>query len=239
MTELEQAIEHAVQQRRTVHERIVAIREELPAIGKDNTIQGGGPSYKYRSIEHIKAALAPLLAKHGVFYVPVKVLKSKRRERAYGSRGTLHNEAVLRVKFRIYGKDGTHVTAVGEGEGLDSSDKATNKAHTGAEKNMLIELFCIGDGAADPDHERPGDDEGPTPVEQLWERKQAKGRAFTILKEGMPELEARGVVNELWETVGPDGEGPWPEGVLQAYWSAATARAVESAAPFDDGPGAA
>jgi hypothetical protein len=49
----------------------------------------------------------------------------------------------LTVEFDFYADDGSNVTAVGVGEAMDSSDKASNKAMSAAHKYVLMETFLI------------------------------------------------------------------------------------------------
>ena len=60
------------------------------------------------------------------------------------------------IKYTFYAEDGTFVTAVVIGEGMDSGDKATNKAMSIAFKYALFQIFCIPtEEMADPDSESP------------------------------------------------------------------------------------
>jgi hypothetical protein len=148
---------------RTIHERLIAVQDDLPAIGKGgyNTQQ----QYAFRGIEHVLTALNPILCKHGVFVVPTAVKRiADVRE---SSRGNKVYAVALKVRFTFYGILGDSVEAVTWGEGTDSLDKATNKAHTGAYKNALHEVFAISSAeqaATDPDRQsgrsNSGDDDG-------------------------------------------------------------------------------
>lgn len=138
--------------RPSVFQRVAAVIEDLPAIGKDqrNTQQ----NFNFRGIEDIMRALKPLLAKHQVIVVP-NVVERQDSERPTKSGGTLYT-VLLHVRFTFYGPDGDSFTASGWGEGTDSGDKATNKAMTGAFKYVLVQVFSIADaGTADADAESP------------------------------------------------------------------------------------
>jgi hypothetical protein len=137
---------------RTIHERMVAILGELPAIGKDqeNTQQ----NFHFRGHDDILNALNPLLAKHGVFIVP-NVLERVVALRTTGNNKSMY-EVNLHVEFTFYGLDGSSIVATTWGEGTDMGDKATNKAMTMAFKNVLNQSFSISsEEFTDADSESP------------------------------------------------------------------------------------
>ncbi len=122
-----------------IYESINAIMQEVPAIAKDRTnLQ---QNFKYRSIEQVMNALQPILAKHKVFVVP-QILEQIREERQTQKRSNLIY-SILKVKFTFYAEDGTFVEAITTGEGMDSGDKASNKAMAVAMKYALFQTFCI------------------------------------------------------------------------------------------------
>lgn len=136
----------------SVFERMVAILDELPAIGKTQKNQQQG--FNFRGHDDVLNALNPLLAKHGVFIIP-DVLERIPAERQTKSGSTMY-EVNLHVRFFFYGADGDSFTASTWGEGTDSGDKATNKAMTMAFKNVLIQAFAINTSDnVDADHHAP------------------------------------------------------------------------------------
>lgn len=98
-------------------------------------------NYKFRGIDEIYNAVNSALVEHGVFTVPT-VLKEVREERQSKS-GTAMFYVVLDVAYDVYGPDGSSFRAVVRGEGMDTSDKAGNKALAAAHKYLLLQLFCI------------------------------------------------------------------------------------------------
>jgi hypothetical protein len=112
---------------------------EIGAIGKNskNAQQG----FFYRGIDAVQNALNPVLAKLGLFICP-EVLEQTREERQTKSGNTLLY-SILKVKFTIYAPDGSNVSCVVIGEGMDSGDKASNKAMSVALKYACFELFMI------------------------------------------------------------------------------------------------
>lgn len=124
---------------RTVHERIVAVLGDLPAIGKNQ--RNVQQNFNFRGIDDVLNHLNPLLAKHGVFFVPTVL------ERTDALRTTAKGSALyvvnLHVRYTFFGLLGDSVAADGWGEGTDSGDKATNKAMTGAMKYVLFQVFAV------------------------------------------------------------------------------------------------
>ena len=100
--------------------------------------------------------LHPLFAKYGVLMVP-EVLESTREERVTAKGGALIS-AILKVKYHFTAIDGSEVTATVIGEGMDTADKASNKALAVAFKYVALQVFCIPTeevGQDDPDNYTP------------------------------------------------------------------------------------
>lgn len=124
---------------RTVHERMVAIIDELPAIGKNQ--RNEQQKFNFRGHDDVLNALTPLLAKHGVVIVPhVLDRVTGRRETRSGS---VMYEVNLHVEYTFYGAGGDSIAGSAWGEGTDMGDKATMKAGTMAFKAILNQAFAI------------------------------------------------------------------------------------------------
>ena len=135
-----------------IYQAITDIMSEGYAITKDkrNAQQG----FKYRGIDDVLNTFQPLLAKHHVFVVP-EVLDQQRQERTTGKGGSLLY-SLLRMRYTFYAEDGSSVSAVVVGEGMDSGDKASNKAMSVAMKYAMFQVFCIPtEEMQDPDAETP------------------------------------------------------------------------------------
>jgi len=90
--------------------------------------------------------------KYKVFIVP-EVLEQTREERTTKNGNTVIY-SVCKVKYTFYADDGSSVQAVVVGEGMDSGDKATNKAMSIAFKYACFQTFCIPtEEMVDPDTE--------------------------------------------------------------------------------------
>lgn len=127
---------------------IIEVMRELGPIPKGDTAPASMGNYSFRGIESIMARLGPLLAKHGVVIVPhSRVLGTE----AAPSMPNGWVDVTLSVEWRVYGPDGSWISASTNGVGRDKNDKGANKAMTQAYKYLLMELFAIGDGEADSD----------------------------------------------------------------------------------------
>lgn len=135
-----------------IYQAITNIMSEGYAITKDkrNAQQG----FRYRGIDDVLNTFQPLLAKHHVFVVP-EVLDQQRQERTTGKGGSLLY-SLLRMRYTFYAEDGSSVSAVVVGEGMDSGDKASNKAMSVAMKYAMFQVFCIPtEEMQDPDADTP------------------------------------------------------------------------------------
>ena len=133
-----------------IYEAIASVMKKGYAVGKDkkNTQQ----NFMYRGIDDVMNTFQPLLADAGIFIVP-EVLDQKREERQTAKGGNLIY-SVLKVKYTFYAEDGSCVCATVIGEGMDSGDKASNKAMAVAMKYAMFQVFCIPTAEmVDPDSE--------------------------------------------------------------------------------------
>lgn len=127
-----------------IYKKMSEVMKDIGSIGKDqkNTVQG----FKFRGIDQFVNALYPALTKHGVFMTPRATAfahEIKEVTRSNGKAG-VDKHVSIQVEYDFYAEDGSKVT-VGPipAEGLDSGDKATNKALSAALKYALIQTFSI------------------------------------------------------------------------------------------------
>jgi hypothetical protein len=136
----------------TIYKAINGVMSDIGAVGKDsyNEMQ----KFKFRGIDAVMNALYPALVKNKVFVVP-EVLEQTREERQ-SSRGGNLIYSICKIRFTFYAEDGSFVQAVTVGEGMDSGDKATNKAMAIALKYAFFQVFCVPtEEMSDPDAESP------------------------------------------------------------------------------------
>lgn len=139
-----------VARKMNIYEAISRCMEEIGAVGKDAVNKQQG--FKYRGIDAVMNAINPALVKNHVFIVP-EVLEQQRQERTT-NKGAVLIYSICRIKYTFYAEDGSSIEAITVGEGMDSGDKATNKAMAIAFKYACFQVFCIPtEEMKDPDAE--------------------------------------------------------------------------------------
>lgn len=176
-----------------IFEKMTAAMADIGAISKTQTNQQ--QHFRYRGIDDAMNALYPVLAKHGLFLVP-EVLEQTREERVTKSGGNLIY-SILKVRYTMYAGDGSSVSAVVIGEGMDSADKSSNKAIAAAMKYAIFQMFCIPTEDMrdnDPDKETPPDskplDCKPAPAYHPAEDIKAIKQRYQIDNEGFSRMRA-------------------------------------------------
>ncbi len=133
-----------------IYKAIADVIADVGAVGKDKVNKQQG--FKFRSVDDVYNALHPALAKNKVFIVP-EILDQKRETHQTKS-GTQMILVICKIRFTFYAEDGSYIQSVIIGEGLDTGDKATNKAMAIAYKYACFQVFCIPtEEMADPDSE--------------------------------------------------------------------------------------
>lgn len=162
-----------------IFEAINKAMADIGAVGKNqkNSTQG----FMYRGVDAVMNAINPALVKNKIFVVPT-VLEQTREERTT-NKGGLLIYSICKIKFTFYAEDGSSVEAITIGEGMDSGDKATNKAMSIAFKYACFQVFCIPtEEMADPDAETHDVSPKKSPKEQSTE-KISPEQKVAILKE--------------------------------------------------------
>lgn len=113
--------------------------------GGENKSQG----FKFRGIEQLTKACAPIFKEVGIVMVPYMRNVPDPAQPAKGFR------SIIEAGYTFYAEDGSSVTARTIGEGVDTYDKATNKAMSAAFKYALLQTLCIGDPDDDADGHAP------------------------------------------------------------------------------------
>lgn len=164
-----------------IYGKIADCMRQLRAIGKDSLNEQ--QKFMYRGVDAVMNALNPVLTQNRMFCVP-EVLEQRREERQARSGGNLIY-SILRMRYTLYAEDGSSVSAVVVGEGMDSADKSSNKAMSVAYKYAMFQIFSIPtEEMVDPDGETPPEstrkaaqtqqepDRAPTPPPaQAWNAK--------------------------------------------------------------------
>jgi hypothetical protein len=134
-----------------IYKAINAVQSALSreGISKDRNNQQQG--YKFRGIDDVYNALAPLLAANGLCILP-RCTERVCVERV-NAKGTALFYVTVRAEFDfVASEDGSKHTVATYGEAMDSGDKATNKAMSAAYKYAAMQAFSIpteGDNDAD------------------------------------------------------------------------------------------
>jgi hypothetical protein len=135
-----------------IYAAISNVMSEIGAITKDKKNQQQG--FMYRGVDDVMNALQPILIKYKVFIVP-ETLEQTREEKT-SKAGSALIYSICKIKYTFYADDGSNIIAVVIGEGMDSGDKATNKAMAIAFKYVCFQVFCIPtEEMKDPDAETP------------------------------------------------------------------------------------
>ena len=165
-----------------IYEAISATMADIGAVGKNskNTQQG----FMFRGIDAVMNAIQPAMKKNGLFVVP-EVLEQTREERTT-QKGGLLIYSICKIKYTFYAQDGSNISAVVIGEGMDSGDKATNKAMSIGFKYACFQVFCIPtEEMQDPDAEV----HEPVPKKSLNPQK-AEQQAIAEQKIGEAKIKA-------------------------------------------------
>jgi len=147
-----------------LYQKIAAISAGLGAIQKDGDFDGGGVKYKFISHAALMGHLRSELARHNIVIVPeiveaVTTEREKNTEWQGKAKVSMERRVTTRMLFTVIDGDDpeTRFTAQWAGEGIDSGDKATQKAATSGEKYLYMKLFKVSD-KDDPDAENPSAD---------------------------------------------------------------------------------
>ena len=133
-----------------IFEKICAVQSEIGCIGKgEKNIKQG---YNFRGIDTVYNELHDIFVKHNVFST-TEVLEDKHEERKTKS-GSVLIYRILKIKYTFYAEDGSCVSSTVIGEGMDTGDKASNKAMAVGHKYALLQLLTIPTlEQKDPDYE--------------------------------------------------------------------------------------
>lgn len=155
-------------------------------------------TYRFRGIDQMYNAVGPALRRHGVFTLPAKVEATYSRGSTSGGGGM--RECTVTVTWDIWGPAGDRMTAQSVGEGMDTSDKATNKAVTAAHKNLFVPALAIPteDPKSDPDNTSIQRGEQPMPkatdfCDEIGDPRTSMGR----LKQIRSELHRHNLANRV------------------------------------------
>jgi hypothetical protein len=139
---------------RHVYTAINAVQDEIAKIGIQKDKKNEQQGYKFRGIDDVYNALAPLLAKHKLCIIPA-VIGRTMVERQTRTGGSIFYVTVECEFYFVSAVDGSRHIAKTFGEAMDSADKATNKAMSAAYKYLTLQTFCIPVEGQDADVNTP------------------------------------------------------------------------------------
>lgn len=135
-----------------IYKAISGVMQDVGAVSKDRV--NVAQKFKFRGIDDVMNALHPAMVKNKVFVVP-DIIEQNREIREMKS-GAVLIYSICKVKYTFFAEDGSFVEAIVIGEGMDSGDKATNKAMAIAFKYACFQVFCIPtEEMSDPDADSP------------------------------------------------------------------------------------
>jgi hypothetical protein len=134
-----------------IYAAIAAVQSAVAKEGISKDRKNEQQGYKFRGIDDIYNAVAPLLAANGLCIMPT--YSNRTKEERTNQKGTVIFNVTVEGTFDFVSTaDGSKHTVKMFGEAMDSGDKATNKAMSAAYKYACMQTFCIpteGDNDAD------------------------------------------------------------------------------------------
>lgn len=126
-----------------IYKQMNLVMKDIKSVAKDqkNLVQG----FKFRGIDQFVNALYPALTKHGVFMTTTVLSEAHELKEVVRSNGkaAVDKHVHIQMIYTFHAEDGSSVSSSVPAEGLDSGDKATNKALSAALKYALIQTFSI------------------------------------------------------------------------------------------------
>jgi len=122
-----------------IHARLLAVMREIDCLpkGRENKQQG----YSFRGIDDVYNLAHPLFAKHGIFMS--STILSDRTEERTSRNGSALIYRIINVRWRFTAEDGSFIETDTIGEGMDSGDKAANKAMSVSQKYAIIQALLL------------------------------------------------------------------------------------------------
>ena len=126
-------------QQGNIYKALCDVMADITAVTKDKkNVQQG---YSYRGIDDVYNMIQPIFGKHRVFMFP-KVLSTETEEKSSKSGGILYFSTVT-MEYKFFTDDGSYLTTIAIGRGMDSGDKSLDKAKSSAMKYLLLQMFTI------------------------------------------------------------------------------------------------
>jgi len=144
----------------TTAEAMFLVASEFSKIGIDKRGYNSQQKFHFRSIDQTLQVLSPLMIQAGLIMTPTvqSIECSEIHPIAAGKSVTHKATVIIRYDFRLATQPGVVISATFVGQGLDSYDKAVNKAVSACFKYMTFQTFIIplegcDDSDGEPNHE--------------------------------------------------------------------------------------
>jgi hypothetical protein len=134
-----------------IHQVLAAVMAEVRAVGKGEWHKSQAATFRFRGIDAVVNAVAPVLRKHEVVVFPSKSTASYRDVTT--SQNKRAREVTVRVVYTFLGPAGDHLDVEVPGESMDMGDKGTAKAMSVAYRIALLQALCLPTDEPDPDHD--------------------------------------------------------------------------------------
>lgn len=125
-----------------VYQAINAVMRDIAVEGIAKSRKNQEQGFRFRGIEDALNTLAPLLVKHKLLILP-RFVKQNNVERVTKSGGRIGDTYIEGEFDLVSAVDGSKHTIRTHGQGMDSGDKATNKAMASAMKYAVFFGFCV------------------------------------------------------------------------------------------------
>lgn len=125
-----------------VYPAMIEVMRELGQVGIGKDRRNKDQGFNFRGVEDVMNALTPLLVKHNLLIFP-RFDTHTHVERLSKGGGYLSDVYISGEFDFVSAVDGSKHTAKCYGQGMDSADKATNKAMSGAFKYVCFFGFCV------------------------------------------------------------------------------------------------
>jgi hypothetical protein len=125
-----------------INQQLVSVTRRIASEGIGKSRKNEQQGYKFRGVDEVMNAFAPILATEGIY------LRPRFTERDVAERTNKNGTALFYVTVRgefDFSNEAGEVVTVGPfyGEAMDSGDKATNKAMATAFKYAMFQTFCV------------------------------------------------------------------------------------------------
>lgn len=128
----------------SVHEAYSRVMGDVQYVAKNGQRSDSGGRYRFRGIDALLQAVGPALRKHGLIFVPGKII-SKEYDQIPTAGGKVMQRCKVTVSYAAIGPAGDVFPLPIEsvGEAFDSGDKAGSKAMSVALRTAYIQAFAI------------------------------------------------------------------------------------------------